>query len=111
MGVYIKSKLKMHSSYWLYVLQCSDNSYYIGHTDDLETRLHQHQSGILKGYTHERRPVKLIFQQMFSSREDAFIAERKIKGWSRKKKEAMMRSDWKEVSRLAHAHPSTTSSG
>jgi predicted GIY-YIG superfamily endonuclease len=99
------------TSFWLYILECSDGSYYVGHTDDLEKRFHEHQSGILKGYTHTRRPVKLIFQQMFSSREDAFTAERKTKGWSRKKKEAMMRGDWEEVSRLGRAHPSTRSSG
>jgi predicted GIY-YIG superfamily endonuclease len=93
----------------VYILQCSDGSYYTGHTDDLELRFHQHQSGILEGYTHSRRPVTLIYQQRFSTREDAFAAERKIKGWSRKKKEAMMRSDWKEVSRLSRVHPSAGS--
>jgi predicted GIY-YIG superfamily endonuclease len=99
----------MSDSFWVYILQCSDGSYYTGHTDDLENRFQQHQSGILEGYTHGRRPVKLIYQQRFSTREDAFAAERKIKGWSRKKKEAMMRNDWKEVSRLANARPSTSS--
>jgi len=98
----------MPNSFWVYILQCSDGSYYTGHTDDLGKRFYQHQSGALEGYTHSRRPVKLIFQQMFSTRDEAFAAERKIKGWSRKKKEAMMRGDWEEVSRLAKAHASNT---
>jgi predicted GIY-YIG superfamily endonuclease len=104
----IKEKV-MSGSFWVYILECSDGSYYTGHTDDLEMRVHQHQSGFVDGFTSNRRPVKLVFQQEFSSREDAFAAECKIKGWSRKKKEAMMRGDWKEVSRLSHRHPSTSS--
>ena len=100
----------MSDSFWVYILECSDGSYYTGHTDNLELRLNQHNSGDKEdGYTYHRRPVKLIYQQAFSSREDAFASERKIKGWSRKKKEAMIRGDWKEVSRLAHTHPSTGS--
>ncbi len=99
----------MSSSFWVYILECSDGSYYSGHTDDLAKRVDQHQSGSLGGFTHNRRPVKLVYQQEFSTRDDAFAAECKIKGWSRKKKEAMMRGDWKEVSRLSHAHPSTGS--
>jgi predicted GIY-YIG superfamily endonuclease len=101
----------MTTTFWVYILQCSDGSYYTGHTDNLEARLHQHDAGTFEGYTHSRRPVKLVYQQMFSTREDAFAAEWKIKGWSRKKKEAMMRGDWGEVSRLArgHAHASTGS--
>lgn len=99
----------MSSSFWVYILECSDGSYYTGHTDDLEIRVNQHQCGIHGGFTHNRRPVKLVYQQEFLTRDDAFAAECKIKGWSRKKKEAMMRGDWKEVSRLSHAHPSTGS--
>jgi predicted GIY-YIG superfamily endonuclease len=97
---------KIMTNYWVYILKCSDGSYYTGHTDDLEKRYHEHQSGAIEGYTHNRRPVKLVYQQMFSTRDEAFFAERKIKGWSRKKKEAMMRGDWEEVSRLAAARSS-----
>ncbi len=95
--------------FWIYILRCSDGSYYTGHTDNLDKRLHEHQYGTIKGYTHTRRPVELVYQQMFAAREDAFSSERKINGWSRKKKEAMIRGDWAEVSRLAKAHPSTSS--
>ena len=58
-------------------------------------------SGEIAGYTSTRRPLRLVFAQEFPSRVEALAAERQIKGWSRKKKEAMMRGDWKEVRRLA----------
>jgi putative endonuclease len=95
--------------FWVYILRCSDGSYYTGHTDNIKKRLAEHRTGSIMCYTSLRRPVELVFQQEFSSRENAFAAEIKIKGWSRKKKEAMMRGDWSEVSRLARAHPSTGS--
>ncbi|MEK6807277.1 MAG: GIY-YIG nuclease family protein [Pseudomonadota bacterium] len=97
-------------SFWVYILECSDGSYYTGHTDNLELRLGQHQSGSVPGYTHDRRPVQLRFSQEVVTREEALTMELRIKGWSRRKKEAMMRGDWVEVSRLAKSvHPSTSS--
>lgn len=81
-------------SFWVYVLKCSDNSYYTGHTDDLEKRIGQHQSGEVPGYTHDRRPVKLEFSQEFDSREEALATELRVKGWSRRKKAALIRGDW-----------------
>jgi tRNA/rRNA methyltransferase len=88
-------------SFWTYILHCADRSYYTGHTDDLERHVAQHQSGELRGYTSERRPVELVWYEEFPNREEAFAAERQIKGWSRAKKEALIREDWAEVSRLA----------
>lgn len=88
-------------SFWVYMLRCADNSYYTGHTDNLEKRIAEHQAGEIEGYTHTRRPVKLVFSEEFPSREEALGRERQIKGWSRKKKEAMMQGDWAEVTRLA----------
>ena len=88
-------------SFWVYILRCADGSYYTGHTDDLAKRLAEHQVGHVAGYTATRLPVTLLFSEEFPSREEALASERRIKGWSRKKKEAMMRGDWVEVSRLA----------
>ena len=86
----------------VYILKCSDNSYYTGHTDNLEQRLAQHQQRYFRScYTATRLPVVLVYSQSFATREEALSSERQIKGWSRKKKEAMMRGDWNEVSRLA----------
>ncbi len=91
-------------SFWVYVLRCSDGSYYTGHTDSLERRIGQHSTGAIAGcYTFNRRPLMVVFSQEFSTREEALASERQIKGWGRKKKEAMIRGDWEEVSRLARS--------
>ena len=98
--------------FWVYILRCADDSYYTGHTDNLEKRIDQYYAGECGGYTATRRPVVLAWSQECATREEALSAEMQIKGWSRKKKEAMMRGDWTEVSRLANsksAHPSTGS--
>ncbi|MBI4987539.1 MAG: GIY-YIG nuclease family protein [Rhodocyclales bacterium] len=87
-------------SFWCYLLRCADGSYYAGHTDNLEHRIGQHRQGTCEGYTAKRLPVELVWSQEFVTREEALAAEQQIKGWSRRKKEAMMRGDWKEVSRL-----------
>ena len=89
-------------SFWVYILRCADGSYYTGHTDNLEHRTQQHHAGAITScYTYKRRPLQLVFSQDFATREEALASEQQIKGWSRKKKEAMMRGDWAEVSRLA----------
>ncbi|EGW23107.1 GIY-YIG nuclease family protein [Methylobacter tundripaludum] len=89
-------------AFWVYILRCADSSYYTGHTDNLEKRIHEHHLGAITScYTFKRRPLQLAFSQDFPTRIEALTSERQIKGWSRKKKEAMMRGDWVEVSRLA----------
>ena len=88
-------------AFYAYLLRCSDGSYYAGHTDDIDYRLAQHQQGTLGGYTAKRRPVELVWTDMFPSRDDAFAAERRIKGWSRAKKEALIAGDWALISQLA----------
>ena len=88
--------------FWVYILRCADGSYYTGHTDNLEERIGEHTAGAIVGcYTFKRRPIELVFSQEFTTREEALASEQQIKGWSCKKKEAMMRGDWAEVSRLA----------
>lgn len=91
----------MNMPFWVYILRCSDKSYYTGHTDNLEIRIAQHNEGKIDGYTATRLPVTLIFAEQFATRLEALEMERRIKGWSRKKKEAMMNGDWKQVQRLA----------
>jgi tRNA/rRNA methyltransferase len=92
-------------SFWTYVLQCADSSYYTGHTDDLEARFGAHRSGLIAGYTQKRRPVRLVWSQEFADRDEAFRAERQIKGWSRAKKEALISGDWDGVHFLAMRTP------
>ena len=96
-------------SFYVYILRCSDGSFYTGHTDELEARVAAHQAGAITGYTYSRWPLKLVFQQEFPSREDAFLRERQIKGWSRRKKEALIEGNWTRLQRLSRAHGSTGS--
>jgi putative endonuclease len=88
-------------AFYVYILRCSDGSYYTGHTDNLEMRMAKHQSGECGGYTSTRLPVQLLWSQECSTREEALAAEQQVKGWNRKKKEAMMRGDWKAVQQIA----------
>ncbi|CAN5357226.1 hypothetical protein BH09PSE4_BH09PSE4_17570 [soil metagenome] len=84
-------------SFHAYLLRCADGSYYAGHTDNIEARLAQHQTGALPGYTQNRLPVQLMWSEMFEEREQALSAERQIKGWTRAKKEALIRGDWADL--------------
>ena len=88
-------------AFYAYILKCADGLYYTGHTDDLERRIGQHQSGLIKGFTSSRLPVTLMWAQDFPTRYEALEAELKIKGWSQAKKEALIRGDWDDVSFFA----------
>lgn len=93
--------------FWVYVLRCADDSYYVGHTDNLEMRLAQHHAGEFAGYTKTRRPVRLVYSDTFGSRDEAFAAEQQLKGWSRRKKDALVRGDWDQLRRLAKRRSSS----
>jgi len=88
-------------TYWIYILKCSDGSYYTGSTSDIEKRISEHQQGTIKGYTNNRRPVKLIFSDYFGDVYDAISAERQIKGWTRAKKEALIQGNFKLLHELS----------
>ena len=94
-----------------YLLRCADDSYYAGHTDDLEHRIAQHQIGAFGGYTAKHRPVTLVWSDQFQTRDDAFAAEHKLKGWSRAKKEALIVGDWERISELARCRSGARSAG
>jgi putative endonuclease len=80
---------------WLYMLKCADGSYYTGTTRaDLDKRVAEHQAGTFDGYTSTRSPVVLVYSEFFDRITDAIAAERQIKGWSRAKKEALIRGDY-----------------
>lgn len=79
---------------YTYILECSDGTYYTGSTKDLELRLSQHKSGIGANYTAKRLPVKLLFYEEFQRIDHAFYREKQIQGWSRRKKEALMKSKY-----------------
>src|SRR5262249_29736380 len=95
--------------FFVYMLRCADGTYYLGHTDELELRVSQHQEGEIPGYTHDRRPVSLVWSQETATREEALTAERQLKGWSRAKKEALIAGDWNAISVLGRGGASTSS--
>jgi putative endonuclease len=87
---------------YLYIVKCSDGSYYSGTARaGLERRVAEHNSGHYGGYTETRRPVVLVFSQWFEDVTDAIAAERQVKGWSRAKKEALIRGDFEMLRVLA----------
>jgi putative endonuclease len=87
---------------WVYIVRCSDSAYYVGSArGDLEQRIADHNAGRYGGYTSERLPVSLVFSQDFDRITDAIAMERRIKGWSRAKKEALIRGDFAELSALS----------
>ena len=88
---------------YVYMLRCADGSFYIGSAtgDDLSVRIDQHNAGSYPGYTFKRRPVVLVWSEHFDRITDAIAVERQLKGWSRAKKEALIRSDWTDIGRLS----------
>jgi predicted GIY-YIG superfamily endonuclease len=87
--------------FWLYILECRDRSLYVGHTDDLDERMRQHDIGTADSYTASKRPLTLLLAQEFESRYEALVMERQLKGWSRAKKLAYVTGDWNVVSKLS----------
>lgn len=85
-------------AFWVYILRCHDGRYYTGRTDNLERRLAQHMHGGYCAFTASRRLVRLVWQENFPTRIEAIAAERQVGRWSRAKKEALIRNDWKSVS-------------
>ena len=86
---------------FVYILRCSDGSYYTGSTTDLQRRLTQHQAGLGAIYTQKRLPVELVYVEQFLRVEDAFHREKQIQGWSRNKKEALMKGAFNQLPSLS----------
>jgi putative endonuclease len=95
----------MSEGAFLYIVRCADNSYYTGTArTGLEQRVAEHNAGTYHGYTAKRRPVTLVFSQWFDRITDAIAAERQVKGWSRAKKEALIRGDFHQLPILARRY-------
>ena len=92
----------MNDGAFVYILRCSDGSYYCGTArQGLEARVAEHEAGTFGGYTSTRRPVALVYSEWFQRITDAIAAERQIKGWSRAKKEALIRGDFDALPKLS----------
>jgi putative endonuclease len=102
--------------YFVYILKCSDDSYYTGVTNNVERRFNEHNSGVIKGYTSPRLPVQLVFSARFSDINEAIKFEKQVKGWNRRKKEALIAGNIDLLVKLSNQkgkknyfHPSTSS--
>ena len=90
-------------SYFVYILECSDQSYYTGVTNNFEKRIAEHKCGINpKCYTYKRRPFELKFIEEFNDVNQAIVREKQIKGWTRKKKEALIKHDFDMLVKLSN---------
>ena len=88
--------------YYVYILECSDKSYYTGFTSNLEKRFEEHSAGKYKGsYTHNKRPLKLVYHCEFTNVEMAIETEKQLKKWSRAKKEALINGEYEKLPNLA----------
>ena len=96
---------------FVYMLRCSDGSYYVGTTTNLDQRFGQHQAGEIDGYIATRWPVVMVWSEEFQSLDQAITVERQLKGWSRLKKEALIRGDFQALPGLSKRgfKPSTSS--
>ena len=91
----------MARPFFTYMLRCADGSYYVGHTDDVERRMTQHEIGAGSAYTATRLPIKLVWFEEFPTREEAKAAELQVKNWSRRKKEALIGGNFDELKQAA----------
>lgn len=96
---------------YVYMLECSDESYYIGVTNDLERRFIEHEEGINRNcYTYTRRPLKIVFYENFDNSNSAIAFEKQIKGWNRKKKDALINKQFHLLPELSKTKSNPQSS-
>ena len=88
--------------YYVQILKCSDNSYYTEISNNIKRRLQEHNSDKnLVAYTFSRRPVELVWFEKFTNPNEAIAKEKQLKGWSRKKKEALINQNWDNLVKLS----------
>ena len=99
----------MPRNYFVYILRCADASYYVGVTNNVERRLEEHRQALdPRSYTAQRLPVELVYAEWYHYILQAIAREKQLKGWSRKKKEALMAGDMKALSQHALAYERRT---
>ncbi len=89
---------------YVYILKCSDGSYYTGSTNNLEIRLWEHQNGLGSEHTKKHLPVELIYSEEYERIDQAFYREKEIQGWSRKKKEALINGHFDKLPELSKSY-------
>ena len=90
--------------YYVYILKCSDGSYYTGSTNDISKRIWEHQEGVRPfAYTFSRRPVELVWSEEVATYHEAQTHEKQIKGWSRVKKEALICGEFECIHEIVKA--------
>lgn len=88
--------------FYVYILKCSDQSYYTGITNDIERRLEEHNNNEdPSAYTYNKKPLQLVYCELFLDVNQAIEWEKQIKGWSRRKKEALIENDWNKLKELS----------
>ncbi len=98
-----KPNKKMRKGY-MYILECADGSYYTGSTVDLAKRFNQHQSGEGANHTRKFGPVKMVYVEEYKHVAEAFYREKQVQGWSRKKKEALIKGSSELLPKLSIAY-------
>jgi putative endonuclease len=89
---------------WMYILECSDGSYYVGSTNNIELRIEQHNNGEGANHTKKRLPVTLVYLEEFDRIDEAFYREKQVQGWNRKKKEALINNQQNQLPNLSLAY-------
>jgi len=89
---------------WLYILLCSDGSYYTGRTKDLQRRMIEHENGLGSNHTRRRLPVKLVYTEAYPLVQQAYYREKQVQGWSRNKKQALIEGRLDDLPELAKAY-------
>jgi len=98
------------NEYYVYILKCANDSYYTGVTNNLERRFKEHETGVdTSSYTYSRRPFKVHYVAVFQDVNEAIAFEKQVKGWSRKKKEALAEHDTDALKRLSECRNKTHS--
>lgn len=92
---------------FMYILKCSDGSYYTGSTNDLDKRMLEHQEGKGANHTRKRLPVKLVYVEEYLRIDSAFYREKQIQGWRREKKEALINGELDKLPGLAECQNGT----
>ncbi|NJW53764.1 GIY-YIG nuclease family protein [Salinimicrobium oceani] len=96
--------------FYVYIVECADNSYYTGFTSNLEKRINEHNSGAYdNAYTLKRRPVSLMWHERFTDPNQAIKIEKQIKGWSRRKKKALIEEKWEDLIEFSKNYRNRTS--